>query len=296
MTEGTIISAKSGFYYVYAERQLITCRARGKFRYEKMTPLVGDRVKIERLESHDGVIDEILPRKNEFSRPAVANIDMMIIVASASIPVTDPFLIDRLLVLCEMKCCEPLICINKCDLKRDEDLYRIYRNSGFYTIQTSAVTKEGIDELLRLTRGKICAITGNSGVGKSSLLNAVSPGLELEVREVSKQLGRGKHTTRHVEFYRIPNGALIADTPGFSAFDLDACGIQDKGQLQYAFREFKPYMENCLFTGCSHIREKGCAVLKAVEEGKIEKSRYNSYVRLYEEAKQIKPWEQNKNK
>lgn len=292
MNTGIIMKALSGFYYVDpGDGSMIACRARGKFRHKKITPLVGDRVEFTRLEDDTGMVDEILPRKNEFVRPAVANIEQLVIIVSRAIPVTDPFLIDRMTSLAEGKGCESIICINKCDLERADELFEIYHAVGFPTVRVSAETGEGIEELATLISGKVCAFTGNSGVGKSSILNALEPGFSLSVGEVSEKLGRGRHTTRHVELFRLKNGAIVADTPGFSSFDTDQTEIRKKDALAETFREFKPYLDDCRFAGCAHVKEKGCAVREALKQGKIPPSRHASYVRLYEQAKSHKEWE-----
>jgi ribosome biogenesis GTPase len=292
MGKGIILKALSGFYYVDGgEETLISCRARGKFRHQGKSPLVGDLVEFTLLENNTGMVDEILPRRNEFQRPAVANIDQLVVVASGAIPVTDPFLIDRVVSIAESRDCESIICINKCDLDDGGDLLDIYQQAGFQALRVSAATGEGIDELAQMISGKISAFTGNSGVGKSSILNALEPGFNLQVGEVSQKLGRGRHTTRHVELFRLKNGAIIADTPGFSSFDTEKMELRRKEDLQYSFREFKPYLDSCQFVGCSHTKEKGCAVLEALREGKISESRHASYLRLYEQAKQFKDWE-----
>ena len=291
--EGTILKALSGFYYVQCGEELITTRARGKFRYKKITPLVGDRVAITVQEDGSGSLDEILPRRNFFQRPAVANIDQMVIICSGAIPVTDPFLVDRITALAESKNCEPIICINKWDLVQAEELFDIYTAAGFHTIKVSAETGLGIEELRGLLAGKVSAFTGNSGVGKSSILNALQPDFGIATGEISEKLGRGRHTTRHVELFEV-SGGLIADTPGFSAFDTDKGEIREKEVLQHTFREFKPYLDQCRFIGCAHVKEKGCAVLAALKAGEIQPSRHRSYVRLYELAKENKPWENPK--
>ena len=292
MSEGLIRKALSGFYYVDDGRQTIPCRARGRHRHAGLTPLVGDRVRFTPLEDGSGALDEILPRKNEFYRPAVANIDLLVVVASQAIPVTDPFLIDRVAAIARSRGCETLVCINKCDLEPGEDLARIYERAGFPTVRVSARTGEGLDALRRLLAGKVCAFTGNSGVGKSSLLNALEAEFDLPTGEVSEKLGRGRHTTRHVELFRLSCGALAADTPGFSSFDVDKVELTRKEELQYAFREFAPCLGQCRFPDCAHVKEKGCAVLAAVGAGEISRSRHRSYVRLYEQAKAIPDWEQ----
>lgn len=291
MAEGMIFKALSGFYYVDDGQHLVTCRARGKFRHNKQTPLVGDRVTFTPLEHDTGALDAILPRKNEFQRPAVANIDLLVIIASGAIPVTDPFLIDRVVSIAEGRDCKPVICINKCDLDAAEELYQTYRKAGFLTLRVSAETGEGISELAAAIAGKVSAFTGNSGVGKSSILNALEPEFRLQVGEVSDKLGRGRHTTRHVELFRLSSGAIVADTPGFSSFDTEGMELRRPEELQYTFREFAPYLDQCRFTGCAHVKEKGCAVLAAVKAGEIAPSRHASYVRLYEQAKEVPEWE-----
>ncbi len=295
--EGRILKALSGFYYVDSgEGPLIQCRARGRFRHQKITPLVGDQVRMTPLDEGTGVLDSILPRKNAFQRPAVANIDQLVVVASGAVPVTDPFLIDRVAAIAEHKGCECLICVNKCDLDQGDELCRIYQAAGFPTLRVSAETGQGIPVLAEAIAGKVSAFTGNSGVGKSSILNALEPGFRLPVGEVSDKLGRGRHTTRHVELFRLSNGAVVADTPGFSSFDAELeqeLGIEE---LPQAFREFRPYLGQCRFIGCAHVKEKGCAVREALAEGKISPSRHASYVRLYQQAREVRPWEQKQNK
>ena len=290
--EGIILKALSGFYYVDGgDGALTACRGRGKFRHQKLTPLVGDRVRFTPLGEGAGILDEILPRKNQFQRPAVANIDQLVVIASGAVPVTDPFLIDRVVSIAEGRDCEPVICINKCDLDAAEELYQTYRKAGFLTLRVSAETGEGIPELAAAISGKVSAFTGNSGVGKSSILNALEPEFRLQVGEVSDKLGRGRHTTRHVELFRLSSGAIVADTPGFSSFDTEGMELRRPEELQYTFREFAPYLDQCRFTGCAHVNEKGCAVLAAVKAGEIAPSRHASYVRLYEQAKEVPEWE-----
>lgn len=295
MTEGVICKALSGFYYVDDGRTVTACRARGKHRHNRITPLVGDRVRFTPLADGSGALDEILPRKNEFYRPAVANIDLLVVVASQAVPVTDPFLIDRVAAIAASRDCETLICINKCDLTSGEELARIYERAGFPTFQVSAETREGLEELRRAITGKVCAFTGNSGVGKSSILNALESNFDLATGQVSDKLGRGRHTTRHVELFRLSCGALAADTPGFSSFDVDKMELARKEELQYSFREFAPFLGKCRFQDCAHVKEKGCAVIEAVRTGEISQSRHQSYVRLYEQAKAVPDWERKRN-
>lgn len=289
---GTIIKALSGFYYVDvgAEQEPITCRGRGKLRHQKITPLVGDHVAITVTEDGTGMVDEVLPRSNQFQRPMVANMDQLVILASGAIPVTDPFLIDRMVSLAEYKGCQPIICFNKCDLEPATQLVELYQKAGFQSFAISAQTGEGLEQLLGVLDGKISAFTGNSGVGKSSVLNALCPQFGLKVGQVSEKLGRGRHTTRHVELFRV-GGGLVADTPGFSAFDVEQMELIPKEELAYTFREFHPYLEQCRFVGCAHVKERGCAVREAVDNGAIAPSRYQSYVRLYDQVKSRPQWE-----
>ncbi|MBD5098316.1 MAG: ribosome small subunit-dependent GTPase A [Clostridiales bacterium] len=293
---GQIAKALSGFYYVdTGAGEPVPCRGRGKLRHQKATPLVGDRVEITCLDDGTGMVDAILPRKNQFSRPAVANIDQLVIVCSGAIPVTDPFLIDRMAAMAEWKGCEPLIVFNKCDLVRVDALAELYRAAGFATLQVSAETGEGMDALAAAIAGKVSAFTGNSGVGKSSILNTLQPGFSLRVGEVSERLGRGRHTTRHVELFPVAGG-LVADTPGFSSFDVEQMEAIPKEELAATFREFTPYLDQCRFQGCAHVKERGCAVREALAEGRIAPGRHESYVRLYEQAKEIPDWERIKSK
>lgn len=288
--EGIIFKALSGFYYVDCGGQTVTCRARGKFRHEKVSPLVGDRVEVSAQPDGTGTVNAILPRKNQFWRPAVANIDYLVVVASGATPVTDPFLIDRVVAVAERQGCESVICFNKWDLEQPQELYETYQAAGFPTLRVSAETGEGLEELSALIAGKVCAFTGNSGVGKSSILNALEPSFGLQVGDVSEKLGRGRHTTRHVELFRLKNGAVAADTPGFASFEEEGPGCPP-GELQYAFREFAPYLDKCQFLDCAHVKERGCAVLEALSQGKLARSRHDSYVRLYTQAKEVPEWQ-----
>ena len=276
MSRGRIRKALSGFYYVDVDGRTVTCRARGKFRQEGRSPLVGDWVEVKETGEGEGMVWEIEPRRSAFDRPAAAN--------------ADPFLIDRVSVIAALKGCGVVVCVNKCDLAAGEPLAEIYRAAGFPTVCTSAETGEGIPELTELLRGKLSVFTGNSGVGKSSLLNAIQPGFSLQVAEVSQRLGRGKHTTRHVELYRLDCGGEVIDTPGFGSFDAQDLDLELKEHLPESFLEFRPYLDQCRFVGCSHTKEKGCAVLRAVKEGKIPRSRHESYVRLYNELKDVRAW------
>lgn len=294
MAEGRIQKALSGFYYVDTGSEVLTCRARGKFRKEGISPLVGDRVEVRELGNGEGFVEKLLPRRNAFSRPAVANIDQLVVIASAAIPRTAPFLIDRVAAIAALKDCEVVILLNKCDLDRADELYGIYHASGFPTLRVSAETGEGLEELKPLIAGKLSAFTGNSGVGKSSILNALDPDFHIQVGEISEALGRGRHTTRHVELYRLSCGAEVVDSPGFSSFETEELDLELKRRLPETFLEFRPYLDGCRFVGCSHTREKGCAVLEAVRRGAVQKSRHESYLRLYEELKPLRDWQENR--
>ena len=288
--EGRIVRSISGFYDVVLPEETVTCHARGILRKDGMTPLTGDMVRITRQKGK-GMIQEVLPRKNSFVRPAVANVDALLIFAANVNPVTEPFLIDRVTAIAGNKGVESILCVNKTDLDEAEELCRIYTHAGFRVIATSAQTGAGIEELREALQGKLTAFTGNSGVGKSSVLNRLCPDLALPTGEVSEKLGRGRHTTRHVELFALDSSTFVMDTPGFSSFDTDQMDVILKENLQYAFPDFGRYLGACQFHDCSHRKEPGCAVRAAAEHGEIEPSRYDSYLRLYEKAALYKQWE-----
>ena len=282
-----------GFYYVKTTQALFECRARGKFRKIEQTPLVGDEVEISPTEEGKGYVTRILPRRNFLVRPPLANIDRLILVTSIDEPAPNTLVLDKLIAIAEHKEIDPAVVISKADLQKDQAVAfaDIYRGCGFDVFVVSNETGEGVDQVRAYLQGKLSAFCGNSGVGKSSLLNRIDERLQLETAHISQKLGRGRHTTRHVELYELPKGGYIADTPGFSSVDLERCEVILKDQLQYCFREFEEYIPQCKFTGCSHTCEKGCAVIRAVEEGKIPISRHENYRALYEDAKNIKEWE-----
>lgn len=287
---GKIVHALSGFYYVSISGRVYECRARGAFRKEGVSPLVGDTVDIE-ADGDKGTVVKIHARKNFLLRPPVANIDRLFIVSSVLSPKPNIFIIDKMTVFAQKSRIEPVIVFSKCELADVKELCETYEKCGFTVVCTSAVTGEGIDTVASLAEGKTCAFTGNSGVGKSSLINALSPELSLETNGISEKLGRGRHTTRSVSLYSCCGG-FIVDTPGFSSFEQESSPIAvDKDELAELFPEFEPFAEKCRFyPSCSHTGDKGCAVCEAVKNGTIPLSRHESYVKMYNEVKNIKPW------
>lgn len=295
MIDGIIIKALSGFYYVKTKDGVVECRARGRFRLDGSSPLVGDKVCCSIDSNGKGRIDQVYERKNWFIRPAVSNIDTLVFIAANTNPITDPFLVDRISVIASEAGCELVVCINKTDIDPGDNLYEIFKKAGFPVVRTSAESGEGMEKLRALLKGKICAFTGNSGVGKSSILNVLLPGAEIKTGEVSEKLGRGRHTTRHVELYELDENTYVADTPGFASLDVAMTCTILKENLQYDFIEFEPYIGKCRFNDCAHLKEPGCAVREAVDDDAISKSRYRSYTRLYDLSAQHKFWETKEN-
>ncbi len=286
-TQGTIIKGIGGFYYVKCQDEIFETRACGRFRKEHIVPICGDNVILS--ENNDSVV-EILPRKNEFIRPPVANIDAMLIVVAAKSPEPDYRMVDSLLVNVENRGIDAVICINKTDLISDEkvkEMAEIYKKAGYKTILTSTVKEEGREELLSVLEGKITALSGNSGVGKSSILNFILGDETMETGDVSRKLERGRHTTRHVELFPIGNSGFILDTPGFGKMDLPK---MTSDMLADFFKEFEEFNEGCRFGGCKHLSEPDCAVKSAVEQNLIAKERYESYKYFYDQLKNIKEW------
>lgn len=288
--QGRILKSISGFYEVEAADELYTCKARGVFRKTGTTPLVGDLVQITADSADEGTVDEVFERRNALTRPPVANLDNLFIVVSVCEPEPNALVIDRLTAIAESKKIEPILVVTKSDLGSGARLLDVYRKAGFRTFCVGEDDHADVPQIRELLHGRVSAFTGNTGVGKSTLLNAVDPSLSIATAQISRKLGRGRHTTRHVELYRTCGG-YVADTPGFSALDIENGEFIHKDELQYCFREFAPYLGACRFTSCAHVRDKGCRVLEAVEAGEIAPSRHASYAALYEEAKQIKDWQ-----
>ena len=290
-----IIKAVGGIYYVDAlsgvySGEAVRCGARGIFRLDGISPSAGDRVRVEVSENSEPVIAEIYPRKNYLVRPPLANLDGIVFVNSCTQPAPNRFILDKLVAIADSKGIEPLIVFTKTDLEDAGELSDIYRGIGIGVCTVNSLTGEGVDEVMDFINGKTTAFIGNSGLGKSSLLNALFPELSLETAHISKKLGRGRHTTRQVEMYKLAGG-YVADTPGFSTVDTERYCRIPKGELDNSFREFAPYTDKCRFADCSHIKETGCAVRAAAESGEIASSRYDSYIRMYEEASRKNDWE-----
>ena len=293
---GIIIKALSGFYYVSDGDRTYECKARGNFRNSGVSPLVGDRVVFEPVDETEGIINTVLPRKNGLTRPPVANIDRLYIVSALENPAPNEFLIDKTAAFAEYRGIEPVIVFNKCDMGDFSRFEEIYKNAGFEVYTVSALTGEGTEQLRLSLAGKASAFCGNSGVGKSSILNLLFGEEKLETGEVSSKLGRGRHTTRHTELYALPSGGFVADTPGFSDLETYGGDYEFKENLIGCFRDLKKYAGLCKFSDCTHICEKGCAVIDALNNGLLEPARYESYAALFNELKDLKPWNGKKRK
>ena len=290
---GLIIKAISGFYYVEAADTLFECKARGVFRKKGISPSVGDKVTITVMNDGSASVETILPRKNYLIRPPVANLDRLFIVSSVAEPAANTVIIDKITAVAVSKGIEPVVIFTKSDLNDCGELLEIYKKAGIKAYSYSIKDKTGSDEIISLLKNKISAFTGNTGVGKSSLLNSLFPDLNIETGEISRKLGRGRHTTRHSELYKV-GGGYVADTPGFSTVDIERYEVIRRDELALCFPEFEPYINNCKFTSCSHTCERGCAVIEAVNNGEIPVSRHNSYKFMYDEVKAIPDWQQKK--
>lgn len=289
--DGIIIKGIGGFYYVEAADGIIyECKARGVFRKEKVTPLAGDKVEISVDVNNKNSIDKIYERRNMFKRPPIANVDKLVIVSSVCDPRPNLLIIDRLSAVAVYKNVEPIIVFTKNDLQSADEYIEIYKNAGFKTFAVSNETGEGIGEVKAVIENGVCVFTGNSGVGKSSLINRMYPDFALETGEISKKLGRGRHTTRHVELLKINNG-YIADTPGFSSLDFETNDLIKKDELAFCFPDFSDYIDSCRFSTCAHVNDKGCRLIEAVNSGDVMRSRHESYVTMYNEVKDIKDWQ-----
>lgn len=289
---GIIMKITGGFYYVEAADSVYECKARGVFRKRGMTPLVGDVVDITVPDDGYCSIDRIHERRNSLVRPALANLDNLMIISSVKEPDVNLYLIDKMTAAAVNKEITPIVVFSKSDLAQTDDLVEIYRKVNIPAFSFSSVDNQGLDEIKAVLKDKVTAFCGNSGVGKSTLLNALFPELSLQTGEISDKLGRGRHTTRTVELFK-KHGGYIADTPGFSTVDIERFELIRKDELKFAFPEFDEYFGTCQFNSCNHVCEKGCRVLKAVEEGIIPQSRHDSYVRMYNEVKDIKEWQIN---
>ncbi len=289
--QGRIMRSIGGFYDIEAADTLYTCRARGHFRRQGITPVAGDLVEFTPgVDGDVGAVESVLPRRNVLVRPPVANLDALVLVASVCQPRTNTLVLDKMIAVAEKKGICPIVVINKSDLGDPEELERIYRSTGLDCYTVSANQPETVEPLRRRLAGLVSVFAGNSGVGKSSILNALDPNLVLETGEISQKLGRGRHTTRTATLYHLAQGYVV-DTPGFSSLDLEQVEPIGKEELADCFREFEPYIGGCRFSGCAHYREPDCAVRRAVEAGEIAPSRYESYVTMYEAVKDKKEWE-----
>lgn len=288
--EGIILKGIGGFYYVEAADAVYECKARGIFRKEGKKPLAGDRVVISINENAENTIDEIMPRKSELTRPPVANIDRLFIMAAVREPNPSLYIIDKMTALAHINGIEPVVVFTKCDLGDPTEYLEIYKKAGIEAFAVSCVTGEGVEYMKEALSGRISAFSGNTGVGKSSVLNAVFPSLELKTGAISDKLGRGRHTTRQSELIKV-DGGYVADTPGFSSLDGEDSVRILKDELPFAFAEFEKYLGQCKFSTCAHTKDKGCKIIEAVENGEIDPSRHASYVMMYNEVKDIKDWQ-----
>ena len=292
--KGIIIKTIGGLYTVEASDGVYECKARGIFRKRGVSPVCGDKVEISLESDGTGVIDEIEERRSLLIRPPLANLDRLFFVSSSCEPQPNLLLLDKFIAIAEYKHIEPVVVFTKADKLDPVKYMEIYDKVGIRSISVNNVTGEGSEEVRKLLNGKLSAFTGNTGVGKSSLMNNIFPELVLATGEISRKLGRGRHTTRHVELYKLEGGGYVADTPGFSSFDTNKYDIIFKDELADCFVEFRDYFGKCRFADCRHTTEKGCAVIEAVEKGIIPRSRHDSYKTMFEEASKLKEWEYKK--
>lgn len=288
---GIIIKAIGGLYTVEASDGVYECKARGIFRKKGVSPCCGDNVSISVEKEQSGMIEEILPRRSQIIRPPLANLDVLVFVSSVCEPKPNLLLLDEFIAIAEYKKIVPVVVFTKIDKQDSSQYAEIYRKAGLTVFEVNNMTGEGSGCVKQFLMGKLSAFTGNTGVGKSSLLNRIFPELDLATNEISEKLGRGKHTTRHVQLFKLEDGGYIADTPGFSSFDTNKYDIIYKDKLADCFCDFREYLGKCRFQNCSHTKENGCAVIQAVNEGKISRSRHDSYISMYEQAKLLKEWE-----
>ena len=283
---GIITKCLGGLYTVESPDGIYECKARGVFRAKGISPAVGDRVELR-----GGVITEVAGRRNYLIRPPLANLDQIIFIVSTVSPAPNFLILDKFIAIAEFKGIEPVVIITKTDLGDSSAVREVYSSIGITTLEVDYSDEHSVQSVRDLLAGKVSAFTGNSGAGKSTLLNAVDPTLDIPTGEISKKLGRGRHTTRHAELYKLREGGYIADTPGFSTFETNRYDVIRKEELAGCFREFEDYRDECRFRDCSHTCEKGCAVIEAVKQGIIPEIRHQSYCAMYEEAKQLKEWE-----
>ena len=288
--DGVILKGIGGFYYVKTAEGVFECKAKGKFRKEKISPLAGDKVSITVRNDEENTIDEIAERKNFLIRPPVANIDKLFIVVSAAKPKPNTVIIDKMTILAEKNNITPVIIITKTDLANHDELKAIYESTGYKVFSFSIEDLSEIDAIKDELKGCLCAFTGNSGVGKSTLINALNGELSLETGEISDKLGRGRHTTRQAEVFPVGEG-LVIDTAGFSSIDFTTDNRIYAEELQYYFKEFSDYIGECRFNGCRHLGDKGCKICQLVKEGEISQSRHESYKTIFDEVKDNKKWD-----
>ena len=288
--KGIIIKGIGGFYYIEVDGDIYECKARGAFRKKKISPLAGDNVVITVRENGENTIDDICERKNFLIRPPVANVDTLVIVASVKEPVPSTTVIDRLTAIAMSKDIKPCVVFSKSDLGDTKELEEIYEKAGISVCSVCCKTGEGVEKVKEMIKGGITVFTGNTGVGKSSLLNCIDSRFSLETGEISSKLGRGRHTTRDVTLHKI-NDFYVADTPGFSSIDIESGELIMKDDLPYCFPEFSKFLGKCRFSTCTHTVDKGCKILEAIENGEIHPSRHSSYVTMFNEVKNIKEWQ-----